>query len=91
MLPVVAGPQETVGQMVRYTLALVAATLVLAGLGVLGRLYLVAAVALAVPFVVLVARLARRPTPQHAWTVFEYSVVYLGLLFAAMAVDRLVG
>ncbi|MDR7555913.1 MAG: heme o synthase [Armatimonadota bacterium] len=91
MLPVVAGPQETLRQMVRYTLALVAATLVLAGLGVLGRLYLVAAVVLAVPFVVLVARLARRPTPQQAWVVFEYSVVYLGLLFAAMAVDRLVG
>ncbi|MDR7482535.1 MAG: heme o synthase [Armatimonadota bacterium] len=91
MLPVVAGPQETLRQMLGYTLALVAATLALAGLGVLGRVYLLAAVVLAVPFLVLVLRLARRPTPQQAWAVFEYSVLYLGLLFAAMAVDRLVG
>jgi hypothetical protein len=33
----------------------------------------------------------RGPTPQRAWTVFENYAVYLGLVFAAMAADRLVG
>jgi hypothetical protein len=28
--------------------------------------------------------------PQAAWELFRHSIYYLGLLFAAMAVDRLV-
>jgi protoheme IX farnesyltransferase len=89
MLPVVRGTGETVRQIALYTIALVASTLLLGAIGVLGRLYLVSAVALAVPFVVLVARLARRTTAQTAWALFGYSILYLGLLFASMAVDRL--
>lgn len=89
MLPVVRGTGETVRQIVLYTIALVASTLLLAGVGVLGRLYLVSAAALAVPFVVLTARLARRVTPGAAWALFGYSILYLGLLFASMALDRL--
>jgi protoheme IX farnesyltransferase len=89
MLPVVRGTGETVRQIVLYTIALVTATLLLAGLGVLGRVYLVSAAALAVPFVVLSARLARRVTPGAAQALFGYSILYLGLLFASMALDRL--
>ncbi len=91
MLPVVRGTAETLRQMVWYTIALVAATLMLAGLGVLGRIYLVSAIVLALPLIALVLRLVRQATPRTAWAVFEYSILYLGLLFAAMALDRLVG
>ncbi|MDR7521317.1 MAG: heme o synthase [Armatimonadota bacterium] len=89
MLPVVRGAAETVRQMVIYTVALVAATLLLAGVGGLGPIYTVSAVVLAVPLVVLVLRLARQVTPDAAWALFEYSILYLGLLFTSMAVDRL--
>jgi protoheme IX farnesyltransferase len=89
MLPVVRGAAETLRQMGLYTLALVAVTLWLATLGVLGRVYLVSAVALAIPLVALMVRLARQTTARTAWALFEYSIVYLGLLFAAMALDRL--
>lgn len=91
MLPVVRGPAETVRQMTAYTVALVAASLLMASLGVLGRLYLVSAVALAVPFVVLVFRLMRQTTEGTARALFGYSILYLGLLFASMAADRLLG
>jgi protoheme IX farnesyltransferase len=91
MLPIVRGTAETLRQMVWYTIALVAATLALAGLGVLGRIYLVSAIVLALPFIGLVVRLVRQATPRTAWAVFEYSILYLGLLFAAMALDRLIG
>ncbi len=91
MLPIVRGTPETLRQIAAYTLALVAATLLLGGLGVLGRVYLVSAVVLAVPLLALVARLMRQATPGRAWAVFEYSILYLGLLFAAMALDRLIG
>jgi protoheme IX farnesyltransferase len=89
MLPVVRGRGETARQIGLYTLALVASTLLLAGLGVLGRLYLASAVVLAVPFVWLAARLARHTSSQAAWALFGYSIVYLGLLFFSMALDRL--
>jgi protoheme IX farnesyltransferase len=77
--------------MAAYTAALVGATLALAALGVLGRIYLISAVLLAVPLVGLLLRLARDASARRAWALFEYSVLYLGLLFASMAVDRLLG
>ncbi|MDR7419552.1 MAG: heme o synthase [Armatimonadota bacterium] len=89
MLPVVRGTGETVRQMVLYTIALVASTLALAGVGGLGRVYLVSAVALGLPLLWLVGRLARQMSPRTAWALFGYSILYLGLLFASMAVDRL--
>ena len=89
MLPVVRGTAETLRQMALYTVALVGSTLGLAALGVLGRVYFISAVVLAVPWILLMVRLWRTTTAQTAWALFEYSVVYLGLLFAAMALDRL--
>ncbi len=89
MLPVVRGRAETLRQMVLYTIALFAATLGLAALGVLGPVYFASAVILAIPWIILVVRLVRRTTARTAWAFFEYSIVYLGLLFAAMAIDRL--
>ncbi|MDR7544565.1 MAG: heme o synthase [Armatimonadota bacterium] len=89
MLPVVRGTGETVRQIGLYTLALIASTLLLGVLGVLGRLYLASAMVLAVPFIWLAARLARHTTSRAAWALFGYSILYLGLLFFSMALDRL--
>jgi protoheme IX farnesyltransferase len=89
MLPVVRGRAETLRQIVLYTFALFAATLGLAAVGVLGPIYVVAAVVLAIPWALLVIRLVRRTSAATAWAFFEYSIAYLGLLFAAMALDRL--
>jgi protoheme IX farnesyltransferase len=91
MMPVVRGREATLRQMALYTAGLVGVTLALGALGVLGRIYLISAVLLAVPLVALLRRLTRETTARRAWVLFEYSVLYLGLLFASMAVDRLLG
>jgi heme o synthase len=90
MLPVVAGEAETRRQIVLYSLVLVASTLVLAPVAKLGVLYVAAAVILGARFVMAAVQLSRRKTPASAMTLFRYSLLYLALLFAAVAADVLV-
>ena len=90
MLPVVAGDAETRRQIMLYSLVLVASTLVLAPVGRLGFVYIAAAVALGGRFVMVAAQLGRRKTPAAAMALFRYSLVYLALLFGAVALDVLV-
>jgi heme o synthase len=90
MLPVVRGERATTRQIVLYALVLVAASLTPVLWGTLGLVYLVAAVALGVAFLWLALDLRRRTTPRHASLLFHYSLLYLALLFVAMAVDPLV-
>ena len=87
MLPVVRGDRETTKQIVLYSLALVALTVVPFAVGWFGLLYLTAAVVLGGGFVVLALRLRRRMTPAHASALFHYSLLYLALLFVAVALD----
>jgi heme o synthase len=87
MLPVVRGVAETTRQIVLYSLALVAATLVPVALGTLGPAYLVGALALGAYLVFLAWRLRREPTSARAGALFHYSLAYLALLFVVMAVD----
>jgi protoheme IX farnesyltransferase len=89
MLPVVRGERETARQILLYAGVLVAATLVPVAWGPLGVVYLVAAAALGGAFVWLAVRLWREGTPKRAGVLFHYSLLYLTLLFAAMAVDPL--
>jgi protoheme IX farnesyltransferase len=89
MLPVVRGARETTRQILVYAFVLVAVTVVPALWGPLGVTYLVAALALGGAFVWLALRLRRETTPRHASTLFHYSLLYLALLFVAMAVDPL--
>jgi heme o synthase len=84
MLPVVAGVAETTRRIVRYSLLLVAFSLVL-GLG-LGALYAAAAALLGGVFVALALYLRARPAARPAALLFHYSLLYLALLFAAAAV-----
>jgi heme o synthase len=89
MLPVVRGVRETTRQILWYAVVLVAVTLVPVVWGPLGLPYLVAALTLGAAFVWLALRLRRATTVQHASVLFHYSLLYLALLFAAMAVDPL--
>jgi protoheme IX farnesyltransferase len=90
MLPVARGERETTRQIVLYSVILVAATLAPVFWGTLGLVYLVAAVALGAAFLWLAVVLRRQTTPRHASTLFHYSLLYLALLFVAMAIDPLV-
>jgi protoheme IX farnesyltransferase len=89
MLPVVRGDPETARQIVRYTIVLVAVTLVPFALGTLGIAYLIAALLLGALFVVLAWRLRAELVPRRAALLFHYSLAYLALLFTAMALDPL--
>ncbi len=90
MLPVVRGERETARQIVLYSLGLVAVTLLPWAWGTVGLLYLASALALGAVFVWLAERLRRDTTPRRAVLLFHYSLAYLALLFAAMALDLVV-
>jgi heme o synthase len=100
MLPVVAGARETRRQIVIYTLLLLPLSLVPWILGFSGPIYGGAATILGLGFLVSVVRVATdkqdgtgvsltNDLPARA--AFKYSIAYLFILFAALAVDRLVG
>ncbi len=89
MLPVVRGEQETKRQILLYSLLLFAVTVLLYSTGATGYLYLGSALALGGAFVLLALRLYRDSRPRAAEDLFRYSVLYLALLFAAIAVDQL--
>ena len=90
MLPVVRGDRETARQIVLYSVGLVGVTLLPWAWGTVGLLYLASALALGAVFVWLAERLRRNTTPRGAILLFHYSLAYLALLFAAMALDLVV-
>jgi heme o synthase len=85
MLPVVRGDRETARQIVLYSIAMVAFTVVV-GLW-LGPLYTAAAIVLGAVFVVLAVLLRRDLSRARAKVLFHYSLLYLALLFTAAALD----
>jgi len=87
MLPVVATVAETTRQILGYTAALVAVSLVPVALGLLGIMYLVAALLLRGRFVQLAVRLARSGSRDDARSTFIFSLGYLALIFVAIAAD----
>jgi heme o synthase len=90
MLPVVKGETETARSIVRYTILLVAISLLPVLWRTVGWIYLGAAVALGAAFVGLALDLRRDTTPARARRLFSFSLAYLALLFVAMAIDPLV-
>lgn len=93
MLPVVHGVRATVIQIAGYTVLTVAISALPFWLGegggpALGRFYLVAAVLLNAELIRQAFLLYRKPERPQAKSLFKYSMVYLALLFLAMAVDR---
>jgi protoheme IX farnesyltransferase len=90
MMPVVKGPRATAKQMLAYSVALVAVTLVPALTGTFGITYLVAAAVLGGVLCALAWRLVRSNVPARAAVLFHYSLLYLALLFVAVAIDSAV-
>jgi heme o synthase len=90
MLPVVVSFARTARQILVYTVLLGLVSLVFAPVAGMGAVYVTAAVVLGAGFLVAAVRLAREESPRRAMALFGYSISYLTLLFAAMAVDALV-
>ena len=92
MAPLVWGERETKRQMVWYTLILLPLTVLPVALGIFGMIYLVSALVLGALFLWNVVRVVRaRDHGKVAWAAYRFSLLYLALLFAAMAVDHQVG
>ena len=95
MLPVVKGVPETTRQIALYTVVLVAISLAFYLVAGMGLVYLVAAVALGAVFLWRAYVLWQQgASPEGALVqsirLYKYSISYLTLLFAAVAVDALV-
>jgi len=88
MLPSVIGDQPTRWRMLWYTLALVPVTLAPVPLGLLGGVYLAAALALDAWFVWHAVRVLRERTDAAARRMFHVSLIFLFALFVAMLLDR---
>jgi len=88
MLPVVRGDAETKRQIIIYSVVLVALTLALVPLHVMGGVYLACAVALDAAFLTCAVRVARDGSIQSERAMYKFSMLYLALLFVAMVVDR---
>ena len=91
MLPVVAGRDETRKHIAGHSVLLVTVSLLLPLTGAAGVIYLASAAVLGAGFLYYVARLWADPTSRASSALFRYSLLYLGLLFTAMAVDGLAG
>ena len=90
MLPVVAGPDETRRQILLCSVVLVVTSLLLTTIGVAGYVYLASAAILGAGFLYYAVRLWRDGVARNSMALFRYSMLYLALLFAAVAVDGLV-
>ncbi len=100
MLPVVAGPRHTRMQILLYTLVLAPVSILPWLLGYAGAVYGLTAAALGSGFILSAVLVFRdkqdatgasltRDAPARA--AFRYSLAYLAILFAAVAVDHFVG
>jgi protoheme IX farnesyltransferase len=87
MMPAVIGDERTRRRMLVYTLGLVPVTILPALLGLLGPIYLGAALALGAWFTWVGVRLIRERSDAAAQRVFRVSLAYLALLYLAMLVD----
>jgi len=85
MLPVVAGARATADQIVMYAVLLAGVALLLHPVAGLGWVYLAAAGVLGAGFVIEALRMRR--DHRRAMNVFQFSNVYLTLLFSALALD----
>lgn len=91
MLPVVAGPEETGRQILWHTIGLVGVSLLLPLWSEAGAIYEASAAVLGAVFLYYAASLWRQASGRKSWALFRYSILYLALLFAAIAVDGLAG
>ena len=91
MLPNVCGRERTKREIVYYSILLVAASLALYPLHVMGAFYFAAAAVLGGIFVLDAVRTWREKSGNLcARTLFRYSLLYLALMCAVMVADRII-
>ena len=91
MLPVTHGPELTRLHILLYTVLLVAVSTLPYVVHMAGALYLAAALALGAVFAAYAWRLYRAYSDALARATFQYSIVYLAALFAALLADHYLG
>ena len=79
MLPVVAGDAETTKQIMLYTVAMVAFTLLMVPIQAMGMLYLAGALVLGAIFLWRSWQVNRQQTPARVLDLYKYSLLYLAL------------
>jgi len=105
MLPAVVSVHRTAGRILAYTLLLWVLTVAFSPVAGMGHLYLGSAIVLGAVFTWFALRLLRMPDPgltlsasggvaeleirATAMRLFSWSITYITLLFAAMAIDQL--
>ena len=88
MLPVTHGDAFTRLHILLYTIVLIISTILPFLIGMSGLVYLAAAVALGAGFLYWAIVLLRNNNPAAPMETFKYSILYLGLLFAALLIDH---
>jgi protoheme IX farnesyltransferase len=90
MMPAVRSLASTARQILVYTAALWATSLLFFWVGHMGLTYLVSAAVLGAVFMGFATALLRDPAPRVAMRMFHYSIAYLTLLFIAMGADVII-
>jgi protoheme IX farnesyltransferase len=85
----VYGVPRTKREIMLYTLVLVAVSLTLVDLHVMGAIYGVCATVLGAIFVYYAIKLTQGETRRWARSLFKFSLLYLALICAAMVIDRI--
>jgi len=89
MAPLVWGERETMRQMLWYNVILIVLTLLPFTFGAFGIIYFGSALVLGIVLLLGVIRIIVTPEwTRPAWQVYKFSLLYLALLFLAMAIDR---
>ncbi|HEY9428861.1 MAG TPA: heme o synthase [Gemmatimonadaceae bacterium] len=89
MAPLIWGERETMWQMLWYTMILVPLTLLPVAFGAFGIIYFVSATVLGSVLFAGILKIMRTPQwTASAWKLYKFSLLYLALLFLAMAIDR---
>jgi protoheme IX farnesyltransferase len=88
MLPVTHGEAFTRLHLLLYTFILFASTLLPVAIGMSGAIYLATALVLNAVFLWLAVRLYRAYSDALSKRTFDYSILYLALLFAALLLDH---
>ncbi|MBL8515016.1 MAG: protoheme IX farnesyltransferase, partial [Betaproteobacteria bacterium] len=88
MLPVTHGTAFTQLHVLLYTFILFACTLLPVAIRMSGWLYLIAALVLNAIFIWMAVRLFKNYSDALAKRTFNYSILYLSLLFAALLIDH---
>ena len=90
MLPVVRGVEETKRQILLYSFLLVAVTIIFGAAAELRAIYVAVALAGGALFIWYAFKLHRGEEIEGARPLFRYSILYLAVLFGAMAADQLI-